>query len=128
MFSDQLKTVKPAMGRNLLVIAGALVVACQLVAMGLVANEQVEKAHIRDSRLGPARVAMARCLEASAGSERHQCILQFRDASDAGNFAQADRPPQNLLDQVGDEREEPGQDLALRGLKASTPVALASRH
>jgi len=128
MFSEHIKKEEHAAGQNLLVIAGFLVVVCQLVALALVANEQVEKAQIRDAKLGTARAVMAQCLESSAGFERHQCILQYRDESEASIFAQSNRAPQNFLQQTGDMQEERGEAWTIRGLSTITPMTIVSRQ
>lgn len=128
MFSDHIKKVEPPTGHNLLVIAGFLVMVCQLVALALVANEQVEKAQIRDSRLGTARAVMAQCLESSAGFERHQCILQYRVESEASIFAQSHRAPQNFMQQIGDTQEQRSEAWVVPGLNSITPMAMASRQ
>ncbi|MBC7610779.1 MAG: hypothetical protein H7228_14610 [Polaromonas sp.] len=85
MFSEYMRKIDRTSGRNLLFIAAALVIVCQLVAMALVADGQVKKAEIRESQLSFQRVAMARCFEVKSRFDRDSCMQQVN--AEAGNAA-----------------------------------------
>ncbi|MES2192226.1 MAG: hypothetical protein V4454_19070 [Pseudomonadota bacterium] len=85
MFSDHLQKPDRISGSKLLLMAGGLVIACQLVAMVMVAGEQVKKAEMRDSRQSLQRAAIAQCFEANTRAERQSCMLQVREGMPAGN-------------------------------------------
>lgn len=84
MFSDHLQKLDRVSGRNLFLMAGGLVIACQLVAMVMVAGEQVKKAELRDSRMSSQRAAIAQCFEGNSHAEQQSCMLQARNAIPAG--------------------------------------------
>jgi hypothetical protein len=73
MFSDHLPTTDNMTGKKLLLAAAALVVACQLTAMVLVSQGQVEKAQAREVSQANARAATAWCVESSHGIELRGC-------------------------------------------------------
>lgn len=87
MLSDQLQKIDRTSSRNLFLIASVLVIACQLVAMALVAGSQVEKAQLRESRLTAQNIAMAKCFEASARFDRQACTLQQPDTDKSSAVA-----------------------------------------
>ncbi len=96
MFSDHLPKIDRISGRNLFVMAGGLVIACQLVAMTLVAGEQVRKAEIRDSQLVAQRVAIAKCFEGNTRAERQDCMQQAKNMSmDSGQMEASTRSPES---------------------------------
>ena len=73
----------------MLLIAGGLVIVCQLAAMVLVAQGQVEKANAREMSQASQRIATAWCVETSRGAEIRGCATQSTN-----NTAQvADRTP-----------------------------------
>ncbi|MFN5348136.1 MAG: hypothetical protein ACK5A0_01130 [Polaromonas sp.] len=76
MFSDRLRRIDHASGRALLLIAGGLVIVCQLVAMMLVSQGQVEKAQAREISRANQRAATAWCIETSRGAELKACARQ----------------------------------------------------
>ncbi len=73
MFSDHLSIIDEAPTKTLLVIAAGLVIVCQLVAMVMVADGQVEKAQLREANHASARAATAWCIESSRGVELRDC-------------------------------------------------------
>lgn len=73
MFSDHLKTIDNLSGQRLFLFAAALVIVCQLVAMALVANGQVEKALVREAGQASAREATAWCVETNTGAGLRDC-------------------------------------------------------
>ncbi len=85
MFSDHLPKIDRVSGRSLLLMAGGLVIVCQLVAMVLVAGEQVRKAELRDTQQSQQRAAIARCYEGATRAARQECMLQARNGLLAGN-------------------------------------------
>ena len=78
MFSDHLQKIDKMPYKTLLVISAALVFLCQLVAMMLVVDSQVEKAQIRDAQSGSAQMVIADCSENYSGQARSRCIEQMR--------------------------------------------------
>ena len=68
MFSDHLRKIDDAPHKTLLLVAAGLVMACQLVAMALVAGEQVQKAQMRGDSQASRQVAVASCVEPKSGS------------------------------------------------------------
>lgn len=81
MFSDHLQKIDHTSGKTLLLIAGGLVIVCQLVAMVLVAQGQVEKAHAREASQASQRKATAWCVETSRGTELRGCTTPSSDYS-----------------------------------------------
>ena len=73
MFSDYLRVYDEAPTKILLIIAGSLVIVCQLVAMYLVADGQVEKAELRDASQASAIAASAGCFERHWGVALSDC-------------------------------------------------------
>lgn len=77
MFSERVKKVDTMPFRGLLGVAAGLVFMCQLAALALVANGQVEKAHVRDAYYSSAQTEMADCSKTYSGPKRNQCIEQI---------------------------------------------------
>ena len=73
MFSDHLRKIDNAPHRTLLLISAGLVMVCQLVAMALVAGEQVQKAQMRGDSQASRQVAFASCVETSRGLAVKEC-------------------------------------------------------
>ena len=63
MFSDHLQKIDEVPYKTLLGVAAGLVILCQLIAMVLVVDGQVEKAQVRDLRYASEQMAIARCSE-----------------------------------------------------------------
>lgn len=59
MFSDQLKKIDEIPSSALMGVAAGLVFVCQLAALVLVLNGQVEKAHLREAHYNSAQVEIA---------------------------------------------------------------------
>lgn len=74
MFSDHLRPLGKPQGRNVLLIAGVFVIVGQIAAMALVADSQVKKAQLRDSRNMAQSLVIAECLAISTGLNRHGCF------------------------------------------------------
>lgn len=77
MFSDHLKKIDEMPSSALMGVAAGLVFVCQLVALVLVLNGQVEKAHLHDAHYNSAQVEIADCSKTYSGAERRQCIEQL---------------------------------------------------
>ena len=73
MFSDHLKPIDTLPVNWLLLVAAGLVLACQLAAMVLVAEGQVEKAQLRQASQASLQTAVANCLENQQGSVIRDC-------------------------------------------------------
>lgn len=73
MFSDHLQKIDHASGKTLLLIAAGLVIVCQLVAIMLVSQGQVEKAQARETNRANQRTAIAWCMETSRGADLRTC-------------------------------------------------------
>lgn len=84
MFSDHLRKIDDASAKTLLMIAAGLVIVCQLVAIVLVADGQVEKAQLREATLASARAATAWCVENSRGFALRDCDRVPASISAAG--------------------------------------------
>ena len=76
MFSDRLSKIDTMPLKTMLGLAAGLVILCQLVAMVLVVDGQVNRAEARDAQLDSRRKAIAQCNEASSASTRQSCIEQ----------------------------------------------------
>lgn len=76
MFSDHLHKIDHASAKTLLLIAGGLVIFCQLVAMVLVSQGQVDRAQARETNRATQRTAIAWCMETSRGAELKACAPQ----------------------------------------------------
>lgn len=93
MFSDHLQKIDQAPRKTLLLVAAGLVIVCQLVAMALVAGEQVQKAQMRGDSDASRQAAVASCVEVSRGVAVKDCFslgnpeLESRgDTDNAGNY------------------------------------------
>lgn len=73
MFSDHLQKIDQAPHKTLLLVASGLVIVCQLVAMALVAGEQVQKAQMRGDHEASHQAAIATCIESSKGVSVKDC-------------------------------------------------------
>lgn len=91
MFSERVKKVDTMPSRVLFGVAAGLVFLCQLAALALVANGQVEKAHIRDAYYSSAQMEMADCSKTYSGPARSQCIEQIN--ADINPYSTYTRPP-----------------------------------
>ena len=72
MFSDYLKKVTRFPTLGLMMLAGGLVVVCQLLAMVMVAGNPLQNTFVRDLQ----QVALADCIQRSTLATRHGCIRQ----------------------------------------------------
>jgi len=96
MFSDHLQKIDHASGKTLLMIAASLVILCQLIAMMLVSQGQVERAQAREANRVNQRTAIAWCMETSRGAELRACAPEQpagynAKAADSTSFTPASR-------------------------------------
>ena len=81
MFSDHTQQPDEPSHKVWLGVAAGLVIVCQLVAMALVVDGQVERAHARGFQYASERSALAQCSQSSLGSERQDCVLRVQAAA-----------------------------------------------
>jgi hypothetical protein len=81
MFSDHLPKIDELPSRTLFMVAAGLVILCQLVAMTLVVDGQVNMAQVRDTLRVSERTAISQCMESSLAATRHSCIQQANAAN-----------------------------------------------
>ena len=74
MFADPMRKIERTGKHNLLLLCGALVIVCQLLAMALLVDGQVKKAQLRESQLTAQRGAMVKCFETSTGFDLQGCL------------------------------------------------------
>jgi hypothetical protein len=89
MFSDHVKKASRFPQAGLLVLAGGLVIVCQLIAMAMVADRQVQRAGVRDLQRVAQQLAWADCVQRSTGPARHGCLLQSQADSGGAELAVA---------------------------------------
>jgi len=80
MFSDHVAKINAIPRKTLLGVAGGFLILCQLVALAMVADEQVKKAQARETLRISERIATAHCMESSMGAARHSCLQQAKAA------------------------------------------------
>ena len=89
MFSDHLIKTERWPVINLFALAGLLVAMCQLAALALVVDSQIDKADVRDQRNREHVAEMADCLDRMQHDVRplrHGCIQQVQAARDAAGY------------------------------------------
>ena len=97
MFSDHLQKIDNASGKTLLLIAGGLVIVCQLVALVLVSQGQVEKAQAREVSRASQSTTSAWCFETSHGDELRGCASRPPAYTAKTNALPAETPPDGYL-------------------------------
>ncbi len=117
MFSDHLPKIDQTSGRNLFVIAGALVMVCQLVAMVVVTDGQVKKAEVRESQMQSQRLVLAQCLENVNGAELFTCT--------AGVYS--DNRQAITLSPVDNSTQDRGQSASRSAIEGLMAVSFAAR-
>ncbi len=73
MSSDPLRPVEKLPAKKMFLIAAGLVIVCQLIAMVLVARDQVQKAQHRQTSRANFQTAVAACIENSYGAALKKC-------------------------------------------------------
>ena len=96
MFSDHLQKIDHASGKTMLLIAAGLVIVCQLVAMVLVSQGQVEKAQAREASQASARAALSWCVESSRGAALKDCDRPSPSSSAPADTELGSTTPQGL--------------------------------
>ena len=100
MFSDHLRKNIDELPRvSQPVVAGVLVVICQLTAMAFVTDGQVQKAGQRDLQRLAQQAAIAECVERNSGPMRHGCIQQVQAALDTARGVNDEVPLAKVIDQ-----------------------------
>lgn len=94
MFSDYIKKIDEIPYKALLGVAAGLVFLCQLVAMALVVDGQVQRAQVRDAHYSSAKSAIADCVAGQSGAALGNCIRQLKSLGKvlAGTDADSVRP------------------------------------
>jgi hypothetical protein len=100
MFFDPIQQPDEPSYKVWLGVAAGLVIACQLVAMALVVDGEVERAQSRGVQNASERSALAQCSQSSLGSERQNCVKQVQAAASV--------LPQSATLQVLADAAEPG--------------------
>ena len=130
MFSDHMKKVDAMPSRALFGVAAGLVFLCQLAALVLVLNGQVEKAHVREAFYSSAQMEIAGCSKTYSGAARSQCIEQVNAALNPYSTytgspdARALAPVTQLADQGDSGGAMASATSAVQGFM---PTAFASR-
>ena len=96
MFSDHLQKIDHTSGKTMLLIAAGLVIVCQLVAMVLVSQGQVEKAQAREASQASARAALSWCVESSRGAALKDCDRPSPSSSAPADTELGSTTPQGL--------------------------------
>ncbi|MEO6319995.1 MAG: hypothetical protein ABIR56_04975 [Polaromonas sp.] len=130
MFSEHIKKVDAVPARALFGVAAGLVFLCQLAALVLVVNGQVEKAHVREAYYSSAQMEIAGCSKTYSGAARSQCIEQVNAALNPYS-TYTSSPDARALAQVSQQADHGGSGGALRSAKRAVqgfmPTAFASR-
>ena len=130
MFSERVKKVDTMPFRVLLGVAAGLVFLCQLAALALIANGQVEKAHARDTYYTSAQMEMADCSKTYSGPARSQCIEQINAAINPYSTytPSPDAPANSSVIQLADQDASGGaMPSVTRAVQGFSSTAFASR-
>ena len=95
MFSNHVRKIDQAPHKTLLLLAAGLVIVCQLVAMALVAGEQVQKAQMRSESHASQQAVVASCVEVSRGVAINDCFSlgsSEREARRSSNHEESSAP------------------------------------
>ena len=107
MFSEHLQKIDKMPYKTLLVVAAGLVFLCQLLAMVLVVDSQVEKAQIRDAQYSSAQMVIADCSENYSGQVRSRCIEQMHSELSVDAAAGGDIRAQAVTHVAGQSHASP---------------------
>ena len=121
MFSDHLPKIDEVPNRMLFLAAAGLVILCQLAAMALVVDGQVNSAQVRDALRVSERMAINRCLETSLGTARHNCIQQAKAAKTSIQDGQSTHA-------LADTEESDITALPANPVQGFLPVSFAPRQ
>lgn len=121
MFSDHLPKIDEVPSRMLFLVAAGLVILCQLAAMALVVDGQVNLAQVRDALRLSERTAINQCMESSSGAARHNCIQR---AKAANAYVQDGQSTQALADTA----ESDLTALPAQQMRGFPPASFAPRQ
>jgi len=121
MFSDHLPKIDEVPNKTLFLVAAGLVIVCQLIAMALVVDGQVNMAQVRDALRVSERIAVVRCMESSLGAKRNSCIEQAGAASAAAQQAKRTQA-------LADTEESDITALPAGPVQGFTPASFATRQ
>ena len=124
MFSDHLKKVDEKPYKALFGVAAGLVFVCQLVALVLVVDGQVEKAHLRDAQYNSARMAVADCSDSHSGAARSQCIEQVNASLNPYSTSTPELEARAITQVAGESDASPSASNA----QGMMPTTFASRQ
>lgn len=115
MISDHFQKVDVISNRTLFLLAGGLVIVCQLVAMALVSDGQVKKAQLRNLGVASQQAAFAQCLEASVGNGGPRCSLPINSAGRPADFPETRVPSESQANRVSAPMREVAAGVAPYG-------------
>ena len=118
MFSDHLPKIDEVPSKMLFLVAAGLVILCQLAAMALVVDGQVNLAQDRDAMRDSERTAINQCMESRLGAARHDCIQQAK----AANTSMQDRQSMQAL---SDTEESDITALPAKQMQGFVPASFA---
>ena len=121
MFSDHLPKIDEVPSKTLFLVAAGLVLVCQLIAMALVVDGQVNMAQVRDALRVSERIAVVRCMESSLGAKRNSCMEQAAAASAAAQQAKRTHA-------LADTEESDITALPASSVQVFTPASFATRQ
>ena len=121
MFSDHLPKIDEVPSKMLFLVAAGLVILCQLAAMALVVDGQVNLAQVRDALRVSERTAINQCMESRLGAARHNCIQQAK----AANASVQDEPSTQVL---SDTEESDITALPPKQMQGFMPTSFAPRQ
>lgn len=130
MFSDHLNKVDVMPTKALLGVAAGLVFLCQLAALFLVVNGQVEKAHVREAYYSSAQMEIAGCSSAYAGAARSQCIEEVKatlNPYSTYTHSSEARGPVSVTRLADQGTSSNAMSPEMRPLQGLMPTAFASR-
>ena len=104
MFSDHLRKIDNASGKTLLLVAAGLAIVCQLVAMVIVAQGQVDKAYMREASQAIERTAIAGCVETSYGAKLKSCANRLTTVAEPVSTDASNSKPNGSLAMVSANR------------------------
>lgn len=122
MFSDHLPKIDEVPSRILFMVAAGLVLLCQLAAMALVVDGQVNLAQVRNALRISERSAVIHCMESSLGATRHSCIEQ----ANAANALALDGPVNHGTQALADTEESDITALPTGPVQGFIPAAFSA--
>lgn len=121
MFSDHLPKIDEVPSKTLFLVAAGLVILCQLAAMALVVDGQVNLAQVRDALRVSERTAINQCMESRLGAARHNCIQQAKGANASVQDGQSTQA-------LADTEESDITALPAKQMQGFTPASFSPRQ